>query len=73
MLDFVLSDKGQAIWANAYLRPARNVPLPEDVAKAKFLPAKRLRARQERRLGQDGEPLQKALRRPLPRRSAMMQ
>ncbi len=39
MLDFLLSDKGQAIWTNAYLKPARNVPLPDDVAK-KFLPAK---------------------------------
>jgi putative spermidine/putrescine transport system substrate-binding protein len=39
VLDFLLSDKGQAIWTNAYLKPARNVPLPEDVSK-KFLPAK---------------------------------
>ncbi len=39
VLDFLLSDKGQAIWTNAYLRPARNVPLPDDVSK-KFLPAK---------------------------------
>ena len=39
VLDFLLSDKGQAIWTNAYLKPARNVPLPDDVAK-KFLPAK---------------------------------
>ena len=38
MLDFLLSDKGQAIWTNAYLKPARNVALPDDVAK-KFLPA----------------------------------
>jgi putative spermidine/putrescine transport system substrate-binding protein len=39
VLDFLLSDKGQAIWTNAYLKPARNVPLPEEVSK-KFLPAK---------------------------------
>ncbi|MBP0657041.1 ABC transporter substrate-binding protein, partial [Mycobacterium tuberculosis] len=26
VLDFVLSDQGQALWANAYLRPVRNVP-----------------------------------------------
>ena len=37
-LDFILSDKGQAIWTNAYLHPARNVPLPEAVQK-RFLPA----------------------------------
>ena len=38
ILDFILSDEGQAIWTNAYLRPARDVALPEDVA-SKFLPA----------------------------------
>ena len=38
VLDFILSDKGQAIWTNAYLQPARPVELPADVA-AKFLPA----------------------------------
>jgi putative spermidine/putrescine transport system substrate-binding protein len=37
VLDYLLSDKGQAIWTNAYLRPARPIPLPEAV-KAKFLP-----------------------------------
>ncbi|MEM8836555.1 MAG: ABC transporter substrate-binding protein [Pseudomonadota bacterium] len=37
ILDFILSDKGQAIWTNAYLKPARSVELPEEVA-AKFLP-----------------------------------
>ena len=36
VLDYLLSDKGQAIWTNAYLRPARPVPLPEAV-KTKFL------------------------------------
>lgn len=37
VLDYLLSDKGQAIWTNAYLRPARPIPLPAAV-KAKFLP-----------------------------------
>jgi len=37
-LDFVLSDEGQAIWANAYLRPVRANAMPKDV-QAKFLPA----------------------------------
>jgi len=36
-LDFILSDRGQAIWTNAYLRPARPVKLTPEVA-AKFLP-----------------------------------
>ncbi|WP_061240468.1 ABC transporter substrate-binding protein [Ectopseudomonas composti] len=38
VLDFVLSDKGQALWANAYLRPVRPVQMPAEVA-ARFLPA----------------------------------
>ena len=38
MLDFMLSDEGQAIWTNAYLRPARPIELPEEVA-SRFLPA----------------------------------
>jgi putative spermidine/putrescine transport system substrate-binding protein len=38
VLDYVLSDKGQSIWANAYLRPVRNVALPKEVA-GHFLPA----------------------------------
>ncbi len=38
VLDFILSDEGQAIWTNAYLQPARPVELPQEVA-AKFLPA----------------------------------
>ncbi len=37
VIDYLLSDKGQAIWTNAYLRPARQIALPEAV-KAKFLP-----------------------------------
>ena len=38
ILDFILSDQGQAIWANAYLRPVREAALSEEVA-ARFLPA----------------------------------
>lgn len=38
VLDYVLSDKGQSIWANAYLRPVRDVALPQSVA-GHFLPA----------------------------------
>ncbi len=37
VMDYLLSDKGQAIWTNAYLRPARPIELPEAV-KSKFLP-----------------------------------
>ena len=37
VLDYLLSDKGQAIWTNAYLRPARPIELSAAV-KAKFLP-----------------------------------
>ena len=37
VLDYLLSDKGQAIWTNAYLRPARPIELPDSV-KSKFLP-----------------------------------
>lgn len=36
-LDFVMSDKGQAIWAGAFLRPVRSIPMPE-AAKSVFLP-----------------------------------
>jgi putative spermidine/putrescine transport system substrate-binding protein len=38
VLDFILSDAGQAIWTNAYLQPARPVALPPEVVE-KFLPA----------------------------------
>ncbi|MEL6481592.1 MAG: ABC transporter substrate-binding protein, partial [Pseudomonadota bacterium] len=38
MLDFIMSDQGQAIWTNAYLRPARPIDLPEEVS-SRFLPA----------------------------------
>ena len=38
ILDFIMSDVGQAIWANAYLRPVREGALSEEVA-ALFLPA----------------------------------
>lgn len=37
VLDFVLSDEGQAIWASAYLRPVRAGAMSAE-AKAKFLP-----------------------------------
>ena len=37
VLDFVLSDEGQAIWGNAFLRPVRAEALSPE-AKAKFLP-----------------------------------
>ena len=37
VIDYFLSDKGQAVWTNAYLRPARPIELPAAV-KAKFLP-----------------------------------
>src|SRR5260370_35833450 len=37
VLDYISSDKGQAIWTNAYLRPARPIPLPAAL-KARFLP-----------------------------------
>jgi putative spermidine/putrescine transport system substrate-binding protein len=37
-LDFVLSDAGQAIWANAYLRPVRASAISKE-AQARFLPA----------------------------------
>lgn len=33
VLDFLLSDKGQTIWSNAYLRPVRNVLSKETTAK----------------------------------------
>ncbi len=38
VLDFVLSDEGQAIWANAYLRPVRASAISKEAA-ARFLPA----------------------------------
>jgi putative spermidine/putrescine transport system substrate-binding protein len=37
-LDFVLSDEGQAVWANAFLRPVRESAISKE-AQAKFLPA----------------------------------
>jgi putative spermidine/putrescine transport system substrate-binding protein len=37
ILDFIMSDKGQAVWANAYLRPIRASAL-SPAAAAKFLP-----------------------------------
>ena len=38
VLDFVLSDEGQAIWANAFLRPVRASAVPKEV-QSRFLPA----------------------------------
>jgi putative spermidine/putrescine transport system substrate-binding protein len=38
VLDFVLSDEGQALWANAYLRPVRASAISKE-AQARFLPA----------------------------------
>ena len=38
VLDFVLSDEGQKIWANAYLRPVRDIEMPAEI-QARFLPA----------------------------------
>ncbi|MFC6790949.1 extracellular solute-binding protein [Methylobacterium komagatae] len=38
VLDYLLSDKGQAFWAKAYLRPALPIAMPQDIAD-KFLPA----------------------------------
>jgi len=38
VLDFVLSDEGQKIWANAYLRPVRASAMSREAA-SKFLPA----------------------------------
>ncbi|OUL98648.1 ABC transporter substrate-binding protein [Variovorax sp. JS1663] len=38
VLDFVLSDEGQAIWAKAYLRPVRANAMPKEI-EAQFLPA----------------------------------
>jgi putative spermidine/putrescine transport system substrate-binding protein len=38
VLDHLLSDEGQAIWANAYLRPVREKAMSKEAA-ARFLPA----------------------------------
>jgi putative spermidine/putrescine transport system substrate-binding protein len=38
VLDFVLSNEGQTLWANAFLRPVRPTVVSKEVA-AKFLPA----------------------------------
>ena len=37
VLDFIMSDKGQAVWANAFLRPVRASAMSSELA-AKFLP-----------------------------------
>jgi putative spermidine/putrescine transport system substrate-binding protein len=54
VLDFIMSDKGQAIWTNAYLQPSRPVELPADVA-AKFLPASDYERAVAGRLCRDGK------------------
>ncbi len=69
VLDYLLSDKGQAIWTNAYLRPARPIELP-DAVKSKFLPDSeyaRAKSVDWAKLGRRA----KRLHRPLPRRSAL--
>jgi putative spermidine/putrescine transport system substrate-binding protein len=38
VLDHLMSDEGQAIWANAYLRPVRDKAMSKD-AQSRFLPA----------------------------------
>ena len=38
ILDFVMSNEGQAVWANAYLRPVRASAISKE-AEARFLPA----------------------------------
>jgi len=38
VLDYIMSDEGQAVWANAYLRPVRASAISKE-AEAKFLPA----------------------------------
>ena len=38
VLDFMLSDEGQAIWANAFLRPVRAGAMSKE-AQSRFLPA----------------------------------
>ena len=38
VLDFIMSDTGQAVWANAFLRPVRASAMSPEAA-AKFLPA----------------------------------
>lgn len=37
VLDFIMSDAGQTVWTNAFLKPARPIALPKEVA-SKFLP-----------------------------------
>ncbi len=38
VLDFLMSDEGQAVWANAYLRPVRASAISQE-AQSRFLPA----------------------------------
>ena len=37
-LDFILSNEGQAVWANAFLRPVRTAAISKE-AQSRFLPA----------------------------------
>jgi len=37
VLDFLMSDEGQAVWANAYLRPVRASAISKE-AQSRFLP-----------------------------------
>ena len=68
-LDFVLSDEGQAIWANAYLRPGACERDAE--GRAGEVPAgQRVRAREVRRLRTDGRSAARLLG-PLPEGSAL--
>jgi putative spermidine/putrescine transport system substrate-binding protein len=38
ILDFIMSDDGQKVWANAFLRPVRASAMSKEAA-SKFLPA----------------------------------
>ena len=58
VLDYLLSDKGQAIWTNAYLRPARPIELPES-GQGEIPARQRLCPRQERSTGAKMENVQK--------------
>ena len=69
VLDYMLSDKGQAIWTQCLFAPGAADPAAG--RRQVQVPARqRLRPRQERRLGEDGSGA-KRIHRPLPRRSAM--
>ncbi len=71
VIDYLLSDKGQAIWTNAYLRPARSDRIARG-GQGEVPARQRLCPRQGGRLGRDGKRA-KRLRRPLSRRGPLMQ